>query len=68
MSRLWCRFLDWLTKRRIAYALIESIGYVDGPVRTVHKLHDQFIVLTDRNVYAVRFAHWSEQLQIRRVA
>jgi hypothetical protein len=49
----WDQFLDWLTRRRIRDFVINAVGHLDGPVRSVHRLRDCYIVLTDRELYCV---------------
>ncbi len=51
--RYWQRFLDWITHRRISNLVISAVGEIRGPVRYVHRMRDQFVVMTDRDVYVV---------------
>jgi hypothetical protein len=63
----WERFLDWLTGRRIADLVVSAVGELTGPVRHVYKMHDYFIVITDRDVYAVYYDYNTARPNVRRV-
>ncbi len=67
MRKLWERFLDWLTGRRISDIFIHAIGQVHGPVRHVYRFRDQFIVMTDYDVYAVYFDGNYGHMECRRM-
>ena len=62
----WHRFLDWITRVRLGNFVMSAVGEIHGPVRHVGKLRDGFIVITDRDVYAVYYDDAFGRYSVRR--